>query len=145
MLSASIVLTFMPMTSSMVFALVGVWSMSRSGYLQVSQSQLLFWLMIAAILLVMSRLSGEKTDIGSVARRYVSIGALAGTMVAVAVGSTAHTVVWGPLAGVLIGTLFLFRSRQIKVDFAALRRFTPALWPVVVTYTLVGITLIGLL
>lgn len=144
-LSAAIVLTFMPLAPSMVFALAGAWAMSRSGYLHVSSTQLLFWLIITAILLVMSRLSGEVVRIDSAGRRFTSIGALAATLVAVALGASEISVVWGPIAGALAGVVFYFRYRHIPLNYNMLRKFMPALWQMVVTYTLAGITLIGLL
>lgn len=105
-LSAAITLTFVPLAPSMVFALFGVWAMDRSGYLHVSPGQLMFWLIVTAMLLLLTRFSGERTPVSASMRRYMSLGALAGTVVAVAVGASAVTVAAGPVAGLLLGLLF---------------------------------------
>ncbi|MDE6266730.1 MAG: hypothetical protein K2M07_05205 [Muribaculaceae bacterium] len=145
MLSAALVLTFMPLTSSMIFALFGVWAMNRSGYLHVSSSQLMFWLTFTIILLVISRIRGDKAILTANMRRFMAIGGIAGTVVAVAVGATVNTVALGPLAGSAAGALFFFRSRRVAIDRGTFQAVAPALLPMVVTYTLMGITLIGIL
>lgn len=144
-LSAAITLTFVPLAPSMVFALFGVWAMDRSGYLHVSPGQLMFWLIVTAMLLLLTRFSGERTPVSASMRRYMSLGALAGTVVAVAVGASAVTVAAGPVAGLLLGLLFYCRVNRRAFNVKGLLSLSPVIWPMIVTYSLAGITLIGFL
>lgn len=144
-LSAAIALTFVPLAPSMVFALGGVWAVNHSGYIHVSSRQLMFWVLVTVILLLISRMSADERGADKVMRRYMSSGALAGTMVAAAMGATATTVALGPVAGLLAGLLFYCRTHRKSLTARGVFKLSPVIWPMVVTYSLAGITLIGFL
>lgn len=140
-LAGGIVLTFLPVAPSMVFALAGVWAMDRSGYIHVGSGQFMFWLIVTAILLLISR-AGWQNPYDGVIRRYMAIGAAAGTAVAVALGATVVTVALGPVAGIILGVPFYCRTHRKSFSMKGLFSLSPVIWPMVVTYSLAGITLI---
>ena len=140
-LIGGIALTFIPVAPSMVFALAGVWAMDRSGYIHVGADQLMFWLVVTGILLLISHAGRQNPDDG-VIRRYMAIGSAAGTAVAVALGATVTTVALGPVAGCVLGVLFYCRIRRKAFTLKGLFSLSPVIWPMVVTYTLAGITLV---
>lgn len=144
-LSAAVVLTFIPLMPSMVLALIGVWAMDHSGYIHVSPNQMMFWMIVTAILLITERFGVDRGGVDRRLRGYISIAAMASAVVAVSVGADMVTVALGPVAGVLLGTLFYCRTHGKGLTFSLLMKLSPTLWPMVVTYSLVGITLIGLI
>lgn len=129
----------------MVFALAGVWAANYSGYIHVSSKQLMFWSIVTVILLVISRVSEDERGVDKRMRLYMSLGALAGTMVAAALGATSTTMAAGPVAGILLGLLFYCRSNRKSLTASGIFKLSPVIWPMVVTYSLAGITLIGFL
>lgn len=144
LVSGGLVSAFRSSTSGAAFTFMGVSALDRSRYAAIDSQTLLFWAIAVLIVLFIGYSSRKSDVVPNLWKNYIVGGALAGMVVGLIYGQAGMIV--GSAAGAVLGAVACWRISRSAVNHRALRRAVVTVGlPAVVTMTLVGLGVLGIL
>ena len=143
-MSGGLVMAFRSSSSGAACAYLGASALSQSGRVFIPSSTLLFWAVAVMLVLVINWMRVRMLPVTGVFRNYVVGGALVGMMAGISLGNAAMTV--GSAIGALLGGIAWSRTSAAASGNGRLwRPVVEVGLPAVVTMTLIGLALIGVI
>lgn len=143
LMSAALVLAFIRPVAGVVASYAGAWAMRASGYAPLSSTALMFWAVAVLLVISINMARREPFEAPARFRAFIVGGSLAG--MAVSLAMVWNGVVAGAAIGAVLGAVAYMGVNRSR-DFAAAGRTLVALGlPTVVTMSLTGLALRGLI
>lgn len=141
-LCGAMVMAFRSSSSGAAFAYLGTIALTRSGYVSIPSSTLLFWAIAVLIVLFIGWMRVRMVNVTGVCRNYIVGGSLVGMIAGLTMGSAA--MIAGSAIGAMLGGVAFSRVSASGLHGARLWRVLAEVGlPAVVTMTLVGLALAG--
>lgn len=143
-LCGALVMAFRSSSSGAAFAYLGTVALTNSRYVSIPSSTLLFWAIAVLIILFIGWMRVRMTKVPGVCRNYIVGGSLVGMIAGLTLGSAA--MIAGSAIGAMLGGVAYSRISASGLSGRHLWRVLAEVGlPAVVTMTLVGLSLAGVI